>query len=189
MLALASLAGLSVALGVDEARVGFEAYKKTYLKAYSTPEEEALRFSYFNATLARIKRGNELNVAAGGSPVFGITFSADWSPEQRGRRRGRAGHADPASGRDAPIHKPKASTHSTTVDWRTKNGGAVTPVKNQVRHTAPAPHPLIPMGSLALRAQTCDHAASPTASPTCHRASAAPAGPSPPQRPSSPPTC
>ena len=59
-----------------------EIYKQKYNKEYS-PVEEAVRKSFFYESVARAQKRNEINIAAGGQAIFGITKFSDRSQGEK----------------------------------------------------------------------------------------------------------
>lgn len=100
----------------------FEDFKTKFQVQYSTPEEEAYRFTIFRETIERVAKKNKEH----NTNVFGITKFADLTQDEF-----RARYLNALPKRiDAPVREPTTDAKSTSsFDWRSK--GVVTPVKDQ----------------------------------------------------------
>jgi C1A family cysteine protease len=116
--ALILLSLVLVSLAVLDETVLFEAYKAQFNKQYSSPDEEALRFENFKASLDRIQSRN--------SEVFGLTKFSDMSTEEF--KSTLLGYVRPESRADVGVLTSDI-TAPQTLDWRNQN--MVTPVKDQ----------------------------------------------------------
>jgi len=117
------LLGLIVACLSFEDSVLFEAWKEQYNKAYTSPEEEALRFSNFKLSIDRIAARQALSTSA----VFGLTKYSDLSPEEF--KSTLLGYNRPEERQDVGVLAGGNVVAPQTFDWRTQN--KVTPVKDQ----------------------------------------------------------
>ncbi|KAH8065570.1 C1 peptidase-like protein [Aureococcus anophagefferens] len=110
-------------------------FKARFRKSYASPEDEALKRSYYHARVAELAEKNALN----GSPVFGVTAHADRAPGTSAFARGRKDrrmfetYKDSYEKFDVDEWRSKAKNvdwEDGQVDWR-KVDDVLTPVKNQ----------------------------------------------------------
>jgi cathepsin F len=106
-----------------EDSVLFEAWKEQYNKAYTSPEEEALRFANFKLSIDRIAARQALSTSA----VFGLTKYSDLSPEEF--KSTLLGYNRPETRQDVGVLAGGNIVAPQTFDWRSQN--KVTPVKDQ----------------------------------------------------------
>jgi len=105
-------------------------FKATFHAAYSSPKEEAYRFSVFEASMVRAQERNQKNIDAGGEAIYGVTKFSDRTQEEFDRaNKGRKGKGMKASA-ETKVAVPPAGVEATTaIDWTAL--GYTTPVKNQ----------------------------------------------------------
>uniref|UniRef100_A0A1I8AES9 Inhibitor_I29 domain-containing protein n=1 Tax=Steinernema glaseri TaxID=37863 RepID=A0A1I8AES9_9BILA len=84
LVAILSLAVLTTPSSVDDAKE-FEKFKKDFNRHYSTPAEEAKRFTIFKENLAVARK---LTKDAKGKTTFGVTQFSDLSQEEFNRAMG-----------------------------------------------------------------------------------------------------
>lgn len=107
----------------------FVDFKTKFGKQYSSPLEELRRARIFAKNMAIAKKDNE---EAGGEAIFGATKFSDLTPAEfksqylTYRRSNRQFRGSPF----AEVLQPSAPA-SDSVDWRTKQEGVVSAVKNQ----------------------------------------------------------
>jgi C1A family cysteine protease len=101
-------------------------FKRTYDKAYETPEEERMRREIFVSNLALIDERNVLEAHAGGSAMHGITQFMDLAPQEFADRYLTAKKTERSNATKAP--RLPELTQTISQDW---TGTYTTAVKNQ----------------------------------------------------------
>jgi len=109
---------------VDVAEQQFAAWMVKHNIEYATPEEHAMRFENFKASLLRVQLKNQ----RGTNATFAINKFSDLSPaEFKAKYLMAEPVRNPKANRD--VLKPTVSTLPSTFDWRDKK--VVSPVKDQ----------------------------------------------------------
>jgi len=105
----------------------WEEFKKAHSKAYSTMEEETMRFGFFIENMKIVDDRNSKELLAGGSAVHGITKFSDLSQMEFEKRYLSADKAMKKVG-EVVTELPPYSGPDALVDW---SGKLTTPVKDQ----------------------------------------------------------
>jgi len=123
-------------LGVDESGNAveafvseFSAFKTQFQKRYETVDEEKRRFKIFQTNMAQAAADND----EAGEEIFGASKFADLTVEEF-KNQYLSGYStkSPTSLRDVTeVTQPSILTPPTSVDWREKQAGVVSAVKNQ----------------------------------------------------------
>lgn len=119
---LLSLLPIAASWATDE----FVAFKSKFGKQYATPAEEKLRQRIFENNMAIAKKDNE----EAGDEIFGATKFSDLTPDEfKSQYLNYRRSSRPFRG-NVEVAVPSAPA-SEAVDWRTKQEGVVSAVKNQ----------------------------------------------------------
>ncbi len=66
----------------DRADEHWEIFKGKFQRSYETEEEHSRRKGIFAQNMIRVDKKNEINKAANGEEVFGLTKFSDWTEEE-----------------------------------------------------------------------------------------------------------